>query len=95
MYKSIAFTFLADIEKLRVCKKLASKDYGYDNGHFLVDFGNDKGTFSIAFMDEELLDWLTNLADNGDKDCQALLAHLDQHSTGNLYKDLKIYPKYQ
>ena len=72
-----------------------SKAYGYDNGHFLVDFGNDKGTFSIAFMDEELLDWLTNLADNGDKDCQALLAHLDQHSTGNLYKDLKIYPKYQ
>lgn len=34
MYKSIAFTFLADIEKLRVCKKLASKDYGYDNGSF-------------------------------------------------------------
>ena len=95
MYKSIAFTFLADIGKLRVCQKLASKDYDYDDGYFLVNFGNDRGTFSIVFLAEELLDWFTNLADNGNKDCQTLLTYLDQHSTGDLYKDLENYKKFQ
>lgn len=95
MYKSIAFTFLTDIRKLQVCKKFASKDYDIENGHFLMNFGNIEKTFSIAFMDEELLDWLTSLANNGNKDYQALLTYLDQYSIKDLYKDLENYKKFQ
>lgn len=93
MYHSLAFTFLADIGQKRVCQKFASKDYEFDDGHFLVAF-EDKGVFSIAFLADELLACFKAFADNGDKDCQLFLAYLDQYGTGNLYKDLELYKKF-
>ncbi len=93
MYHSLTFTFLADIGQKRVCQKFALKKYEYDDGHFLVEF-EEKGVFSIAFLEDELLACFRTLADKGDKDCQLFLSCLDQHGTGNLHKDLENYKKF-